>query len=62
MTLQMSKSKLSTQRGMSLAADQDAYRYARCIEVSKRMRWSVEDVIKQEMHDLLVTDHADSNG
>jgi len=46
MTLQISRSKLSTQRGESLAADQDAYRYARCVEVSKRMRWSVEDVIE----------------
>jgi len=46
MALQISKSKLSTQRSESLAADQDAYRYARCIEVSKRMRWSVEDVIE----------------
>jgi hypothetical protein len=51
MTLQMSKSKLLTQRGMSLAADQDAYRYARCIEVSKRMRWSVEEVINGRTFD-----------
>ncbi len=33
------------------AADPDVYRYARCIEASKRVRWTIEDVIQGRSFD-----------
>ena len=46
MTVQMNKTERLNGRDQGITKDEDVFRYARCIEVSKRMRWSIEDVIQ----------------
>lgn len=46
MTVQMSKIEQSIVSDGIAATDRTTLRYARCIEVSKRVRWTIEDVLQ----------------
>lgn len=51
MTLLTSQSEQRMGQAGDATTDEDVVRYARCIEVSKRMRWRIEDVIQGRQFD-----------
>ena len=51
MTLQTHRTERSSGCREATAEDREVFRYARCIRVSKRMRWNLEEVIKGRSFD-----------
>jgi hypothetical protein len=51
MTLQLCEIEQTIEPAINPTKDQEAYRYARCIEASKRVRWTIEDVIQGRSFD-----------
>ena len=52
MTKHMNNIKEYVDKRNSAAGDRDVFRYARCISASKRVRWTVEEVIQGRTFDM----------
>jgi len=51
MTVQIDKTQQYSEQDDGTAANMEAFRYARCIEVSKRVSWDIDDVIQGRSFD-----------